>query len=160
MIDSGYIEPLEHERVYYRHVSTGDLAYAITMDGKPHIKYDRPNEERVLPFNPSNWTPEDTYRPIPEAQLIQVAFEADKRLCLLLGHHDLARREWISLSETQRIKWTRQGPQSPPVRQRLYYAIKYVLERVNEPEPEPDPPVAKKKKAKKKKVNGSNTKKG
>jgi hypothetical protein len=157
-MDAGYTEPPEHERVYYRHVSTSDMAYAVTKEGKPYIKYDRPNEERVLPFNPSNWIAVDTYRPIPEAQLVQVAFEADKRLCLLLGYHDLARREWIGLTETQRIKWMRHGPQVPPVRQRLFQAIKDVLNRIDDPEPKP--PAVKKKKSKKKKVNGSNTKKG
>ena len=126
--DPGYTEPPEHERVFYRHVRTGDLGYAVEKDGKPYMKYDRPNEERVIVFNPPDWIQEEEYRPIPEAQVIQVAFEADKRLCLLLGYHDLARRDWIGLTESQKIKWMRQGPTKPPIRQKLYWRIRDTLE--------------------------------
>jgi hypothetical protein len=157
--DPGYIEPPEHKRVYYRHTGTGDLGYAVEKNGKPYMKYDRPNEERVVPFNAPDWMQEEEYRPIPEAQIIQVAFEADSRLCLLLGYHDIARRTWLDLTERQKVIWLQRGPSKPAIRRRLYLAITDVLKGIDHPDEEPELPV-KKKRTRKKKVNGSNTKKG
>jgi hypothetical protein len=106
------------------------MGYAVEKEGKPYMKYDRPNEERVIPFNPSNWIQEEEYRPIPAAQVTQVAFDADRRLLLLLGYHNLARRTWLDLSDAQRATWIERGPQKPVIRRKLYWAIREILEEL------------------------------
>lgn len=125
-------EPPEHERVYYRHTQTGDLGYACQHDGKDCIRYDRPNQMHVVPHIEGKWDLEEQHTVIPDISLVKIAFEADKQLCLLMGHHDLAKREWISLSDEQRNKWRQVGPTRPTVRRRLYRVIMDVLRTEND----------------------------
>jgi hypothetical protein len=117
MIDT----PMEKRR-YYRHTKTGDRAYLILVGGKEHIRLDRPNEEIVRPFNDSEWIEERSEAPLSPAQVAQVAFEADKKLCAFLGLHLTARKEWASLLDRERIAWMQDGPDDA-MRQRLWGAI-------------------------------------
>jgi hypothetical protein len=91
------------------------------------IRLDRPLQEIVKPFRKNAWELEKQARPMSRFQATQVAFEADKRLCLILGLHDKARRDWIDLSDDQRIDWERHGPTKPLSRMTLYKAIKKAM---------------------------------
>ena len=61
------------------------------------------------------WTP-------GKAELVQVAFEADRALCRLRGKNDKAAKDWHSLSAEERARWIQIGPHEPE-RKRLYQAI-------------------------------------
>jgi hypothetical protein len=130
-MEEGYFEPKEHERTWYRHATTGDRGYSCRRGGKECIRYDRPNIDHTVLHRPHDWIPDNTPMKIPEAQLVQVAFDADRKLCLLLGRYDLAKREWIGLTDDQKIKWMRQGPQTPQVRRKMYLGIMDVLREMN-----------------------------
>lgn len=120
-------EPLEHQRVYYRHRTTGDLGYLIKDNGKDVIRLDRPMERIIKQFDTNNWLPDKEARKMSVAQVAQICFEADRKLCFFLGEHDLAKREWVNLSDEQRIAWMQKGPVHPEVRRDMYEAMRNVL---------------------------------
>ena len=122
-------DPPDHERVFYRHSTTGDLGWLVRRDGKDCVKYDRPAMDIVRPFRADEWIAELEYRPLTRLQLVQVAFEADKKLCYFLGRHELSRRQWLNLSENERIRWSTNGPPDTGGRQELFQAIMASLER-------------------------------
>jgi hypothetical protein len=124
--DADNFDPPEYERMYFRHEKTGDLGYIVRRGGKDMIRMDRPNEELIRPMGQS-WLPEKEARKMNRSQVAQVAFEADKRLCLFLGDGERARREWASLSDRERIAWMNRGPKSPLPRLRLYRSIMTAL---------------------------------
>ncbi len=121
-------DPLPHERAFHRHSTTGDLGWLVRREGKDCIRLDRPAQEIVRPFRPDEWIVEREHRPLTKYQLAQVAFEADKKLCFFLGHHDLSRREWLALKDEPRIAFTNNGPGGKGPRQQLFNAIMSVLE--------------------------------
>ena len=116
-------EPDEHDRMYFRNKLEGNLGYLIKEDGKDKIKLDRPGEHIARPFKPNEWIQEKETRKFTQAQITQIAFEADKKLCQLLGDWDKGKRDWIGLGDKMRIDWIRYGPDDPPVRAHLYHAI-------------------------------------
>lgn len=122
------LEPEPHERLYYRHHRSGDLGWLVhDKDGNPAIKLDRPGVQNVHPFKDDEWVPLKEYTPYSRAQVVIVAFEADRHLCRLLGRHDLAKREWRGLSQEQRRAWIETGPTGHPMRRELYAAIMGVV---------------------------------
>lgn len=122
-------DPAEHERTYYSHMTTGDVGWMVRREGKDCIRLDRPNHEIIRPYRQDEWQPELQHRPLTKYQLLQVAFEADRKLCFFLGKHDIARREWLSLKEEDRIKWGQFGPGSGSGRRELFNAVMAALER-------------------------------
>jgi hypothetical protein len=62
-------------------------------------------------------------------QLVQIAYEADRKLCFFLGLHGEARREWASMREQDRLKWAEFGPGKGPGRKELFHHILSTLER-------------------------------
>ncbi len=114
-------EPQPNQRDWYSHTRTGDRGYLVRRDGTDYVKLDRPNEEILKRLN-GEWHKDEEHRPMTVAQIAQVAFEADKKLCFFLGQHERARKEWPSLSDKERIAWMREGPKGGP-RQALYEAI-------------------------------------
>jgi hypothetical protein len=128
MPDLDYWDPPSHERDYYRHQVKGDLGWLVRREGRDCIKYDRPDQEIVIPYNEHDWIREQEYRPFSDAQIVQVAFAADKALCMLLGMHDKSRKEWVGLSDHQRAKWMREGPRNNRHRAKMYRAIRTALE--------------------------------
>lgn len=126
-VDDVVPEPREHERVYYRHRMTGDLGYMVKENGKDAIRLDRPMERLIRAFDVNNWLPEKEARKMSLAQVAQICFEADRKLCFFLGEHELARREWVNLTDEQRIAWINRGPARPEVRCDLYREMRAVL---------------------------------
>jgi len=128
-VSANHWDPAPHERTYYRHALTGDLGWLVRRDGAEHILLDRPGQEIAKPFKPGEWTVEAEYRPLTRMQFAQVAFAADKALCLALGKHLLARREWLSMRDEDRIVFMQMGPRAGGGRQELFEAIMASLER-------------------------------
>jgi len=123
-----YIEPKEHERKFYRHSKTGDLGYLIkNKQGVPYMRYDRVNNVKAVRYSEMDWIEEDEHRPIPDMHLVRVAFEADRALCLILGIHTQAKKEWLDLTDSDKIAWQRKGPSRPVIRRKLYLLIMDVL---------------------------------
>jgi hypothetical protein len=125
-------EPPLSGRVWMRHKQTSDRGYLVEREGRKAIRYDRGPAIDQHVFNVGDWEPLSEALPaLSVAHVAQVCFEADKKLCWALGHHDLARREWIDLNEKTRVKWIKDGPSltSPAYdeRKKLYDAVKGAL---------------------------------
>lgn len=121
-------DPLPHEREYYRHATTGDLGYIVRRDGKDCIKMDRGSApEEIRDFVAGAWVRENQVYPMNRQQLVQVAYEADRKLCFYLGLHKEAKREWRSMKEEERIKWVEKGPRASSLRNHLFAAIMEAL---------------------------------
>lgn len=121
-------DPPAHRRKYVRSTRTGDLGYFVRRDGKDCIRLDRPSEEIVKAYTgQQDWVDEQAARPISDHQMGRVCFEADRALCLALGLHGDARREWISLTDAQRIHWMKEGPDDHPRRRALYLLLQNFL---------------------------------
>lgn len=126
--DPGYFEPLESKRSWYRHKQTSDRGYLVKREGRDAIRYDRPAVDQYV-HNMDEWEPLSESLPaLGLAQVAQICFEADKKLCWALGHIDLSKREWLDLNERVRAKWISEGPvRSSPAyaeRLKLYTAIR------------------------------------
>ncbi len=131
MKQEGDWDPPQHERLYFRSADSGQLGWQVVRQGRVMVKLDRPNEDIVRPYNAADWRPEKEHRPITRAQAAQVAYEADKKLCALLGYHDPRRKDWQTLHEDARIKFVEEGPSGPPVaRGDLFRAIMTALDRI------------------------------
>jgi hypothetical protein len=122
-------DPTDHEKTYYRHITTGDLGWLVRREGKDCIRLDRPSQEITKVFREADWVPTTDYRPLTGYQLAQVAYEADKKLCFFLGKHDQARKDWLMLKDEERIAWRQKGPPRGGGRQELFKAIMATLER-------------------------------
>lgn len=127
-------DPPREKRRYFRHASTGDLAYLVTRGGKEHIKFDRPFDPTVMPYREAEWREEPHAEPMAPAQAVQVAFAADKALCGYLGLPLKAKGDWAGLTDKDRSAWLAYGPLTGPVpRKELYDAIRKVLEPFTRP---------------------------
>lgn len=134
----GAAAPLDHdppraERKYFRHASTGDLAYLVRRGGKDFIKFDRPFDPTVMPYRETEWREEPHAEPMSPAQAVQVAFAADKHLCGYLGLPLRAKTDWPALTDKDRAAWLVNGPVGPSPRRELYQAIRKVLEPYTRP---------------------------
>ena len=128
MTDVPEFDPLPADRVWFRHAQTGDRGYSVRRQGKDAVRYDRGPHIDQYSYNLSEWKPDDVVTPQFSAiQIAQVAFEADKKLCWALGLPELAKREWLDLSEKRRILWVNEGPQAKDAcyarRARMWAAI-------------------------------------
>jgi hypothetical protein len=106
---------------WYRSKRDGQLGYMVERHGREMIKLDRPAQDLVEPFNSSMWEPVSADRPVTRQQVARIAFEADRALCRMLAIHGESRKEWIGLSDKDRIAWVANGPPAdPPIRRRFY----------------------------------------
>ena len=121
-------DPTPDDRSYFRSATTGDLGWVVRREGKDRIRLDRPAQEIILPFNDGNgWIVENELRPMTVYQAAQVAFEADRTLCRALGLYKEAKREWMSLTDAERIDWVDNGPKKPTIRVEVYKANRKAL---------------------------------
>lgn len=119
-------DPEPHERTYYRHMRTGDLAYMVRREGADVLRYDRPNEE-ILRKITGEWQREAERVPYSKHQVAAVAFAADRALCAMMGQHKESREQWSSLHEKERLEYMKHGPRAGGVRDRLWSAIFQLL---------------------------------
>jgi hypothetical protein len=124
------------ERVYYRHKQTGDRGYLVTVDGKQHIRYDRPFDPTTSLWDgpqQANWELDKHPEPFSIGQAISVVFEADRALCNILGLYGEGRRSWQSMIEKDRVKFILEGPKEPAIRVQVYKALRKILEPLTRP---------------------------
>lgn len=124
-------DPKPFERQWFRNRDTGDLGFLCRRDGKDVIVYDRAHGtigEMTRPIS-TDWIPEPKKKLMSDAQVSKVAFEADRALCMALGLHEQAKKEWLNLHEKERIRWQKTGPSEPPPRVELYQKIHEALGR-------------------------------
>lgn len=120
-------DPEPSERIYYRSAKTGNLGWLVRREGADKIRLDRAMQEIIIPFNKDEWDEERHYKPFSRTQVSLLAFEADKLLCRMLGQHERSRKEWLSLSDKERISWMEQGPGPDGLRGEVYAALFGVL---------------------------------
>ena len=122
-----YWEPEPEDREWFRNRQTGELGYKVIRDGINKIRKDRPMEDLCTPFSDTQWKPEEERRPLTEHQLARIAFAADKEMCVFLGLHERSRQEWLSMSESAKFGWVKEGPAgedgSTPERVMLFESI-------------------------------------
>ena len=124
-------DPPERERTWYRARDSGQLGWLVIRDGKSRIRLDRFHEEIIRNFDENEWIAEIEHRPITRIQVSQLAYEADVKLCMMLGDYS-KRSAWQNLHEDVRIRWVEKGPPAKPaVRQDLFRGIMGALERVS-----------------------------
>lgn len=125
-----HFEPEVEDRVYYRHITTGDLGYLVRREGRDCMRYDQQGQDRYVPFIENNWIMVDEDRTFPPMTLVQVAYEADRKLCHMYGKILEARTEWLSLRDDDRIDFLNNGPPpNPPIRVEVYKAIMKVMSK-------------------------------
>lgn len=120
-------DPKPKDRVYYRHLETGDRGYLVERDGAPAIRWDRAADDYTHQLD--RWKKEVDVTPLfSQHQLAMIAFAADKEVCRALGQVDIANRKWIDLSEKQRRDWMADGPKAKlGPRRDVFEAIKKAL---------------------------------
>jgi hypothetical protein len=131
-------DPTPDRRIYYTHARTGDRGYLVRRYGTDHIKYDRVGPDQTIPFRPEDWREELGRRAFQEHEVTRVAFAADKELCRALGRVREANRQWLDLSDADRISWVTSGPPVRPhhLRAKLYRAIVEVMKSDGATSPE------------------------
>lgn len=120
------------DKVWYRSRTTGDRGYLYPDGDRDRIRLDRPNDHVTRPFVMGEWIEEAEVRNFTPMQMAQVAFVADRLLCMFLGEHTKAKLEWLTMKEPARIDFMRKGPSGQdgsPIRRELYGAIMEVLRR-------------------------------
>jgi hypothetical protein len=121
-------DPPEYQRTYLRSVITGDRGWLVRRDGRQCVKLDRPNQDVCQPYRRDLWKGDAETRPYSISQMAQVAYEADRKLAQLEGRVQESRLGWLDMSETERIRWTKDGPKvKTGTRRELYTAIMGVL---------------------------------
>lgn len=115
-------DPEPGKRIYVRSMESGDLGWIVRRRGVDCVRLDRPNQEIVRVFD-SNWVVQHDHRPISHAQIVMLAYEADRALLRLLGDHVKSKKNWGDLTEKQRVAWIDVGPSNPPIRAILYRTI-------------------------------------
>lgn len=122
-------DPAPEEREYYTHRQTGDFGWLVRRDGEMVIKLDRPGLDELRHFKKADqdeaslWTKKIDVRPLQPAHLAQIAFAADRQLCMCLGLFDQVKLEWIDLSPEKKRAWIEKGPKTNENRRKLYEAI-------------------------------------
>src|SRR5262245_19057305 len=89
-------DPPAHEREYFRQASSGDRGYLVRRDGKDCIRLDRPEQELIFPLS-GQWKRDEYGSLYLHDQIAQVAFNADRGMCALLGLHAESRLQWREL---------------------------------------------------------------
>lgn len=117
------------ERVWYRSRTTSDRGYLYQEGNATRIRLDRPNDEVTRPFVMGEWIEEVEVRNFSPMQMAQVAFVADRLLCMFLGDHVQSKQPWLNLREEKRIEFMKKGPLGDGIRAELYDAIMGVLRK-------------------------------
>jgi hypothetical protein len=119
-------DPKEHEKEWYRNIISGQRGWKVTRKGDPRVRLaDYTNDvNRKLD---GDWVPDDEKRKMTRAQVGQICFEADKKLCFFIGLKENATKQWNDLHEEKRREWIESGPRVHPVRKAVGEAIRAAL---------------------------------
>jgi hypothetical protein len=115
-------------------IHNGTPGIITTMDGEQYVLYnDRQGNIHKTLYSPLTWQ-EDTKPPrhFPKAAMLQIAYEADKKL---LQVHGVSAPDWLSLHPEQKRAWIEgsvdfmsQGVQLGALRKEIYNKIMLILE--------------------------------
>jgi hypothetical protein len=125
------LKPLEVGQAVTRKrgpVGDGQRGHVIQMeDGRLGVQLDRVAEKLVFPLDErgQEWILETVSRLQP-MQAARVAYAADREL--RMAHGEYGAKDWMSMSEPDRVAWMQRGaPVADNDRRALYEAIKLVL---------------------------------
>ncbi len=137
MSDGETWDPEPGEREWYRDVISGQRGWRVIRNGQPRIRIDgyasinkegkTVAQDITKKFNPGEWVPDNEKRPMTRAQIGQICFEADKKLCFFLGLKENSSKQWNDLHEEKRRDWIETGPTVHPVRKAMGEAIRAAL---------------------------------
>lgn len=130
-IDQAVAPQADHQKVWYRHRETGELAYLARVGEKPMLVLDRPNQQ-ILKRVSDDWVEEHARYELLPMQRALVALEADKALCKILGLVPLSRRDWTMMRPAERQAWMEVGPEpvGDPARDRARHSLWRMTMRV------------------------------
>lgn len=116
-------QPSSVERRWVRSVKSGDLAEVIVKDGKPFVVYPGRQGQADIPFRDGDWVDEEKPRKVTEMQCAEIAWAADQKLQYFMGERVRAKKEWLALTDDERIAYTKKGPKMPVIRRILWKLI-------------------------------------
>jgi hypothetical protein len=127
------VEPEQKDRIYYRHVKTGELAYVVIRDGRNMLKTNRPSAPEYYDLPPDTtggqWYLDKERRALNGAQVAMIAYAADSVLTRCISHQQP--KEWATLTDEQRRVFTAHGPPKNQVeRYNLYSTIVESLKEI------------------------------
>ncbi len=125
MTDVDRWDPDPHEKEWYREVVSGQRGWKVIRNGEPRIRLDY--KEDIHKKLSAEWTPDNEKRDMTPAQVAQVCFEADKKLCFFIGLPENSRKLWIDLHEEKRRQWIEAGPTAHPLRRAVNQAIREAI---------------------------------
>lgn len=127
-----HYEPGPDEKVWVRSAANGERGWLCRRDGMTYVRLDRPSQELLRPYRQHDWIEEAEHRPLTPMQIAQICFEADRAFCKVLNLHDLARKDWMSLTDRERGELVKNGPGGEPRRRGLYELVRKYLEGLSE----------------------------
>lgn len=127
-----HYEPIPADRVWVRSASDGERGWLVRREGMTYVRMNRPSQEIVKPYRKHDFIEEVEHRPLTKLQVAQVCFEADRAMCRVLNMHDLARKDWVSLSDRERAELMKDGPGGEPKRRGMYEVLRAYLEGISE----------------------------
>ena len=87
-----------------RNRQSGDLGFKIMVNGQPMVRYDRPGDPSLRPFDPSAWTETRTSRSLHVIHVAMTCFAADLELSRHLAEARKA-KEWDFLAHSEKMAW-------------------------------------------------------
>jgi hypothetical protein len=124
------------DKIWFRHRTTGELAYLLEQNGIKKLKPNRPNDPTVydLPIQGTDgsfgaWELAKEKRVLNKHQIATVAYAADYYLCKAIGV--FGNKDWMNLKDEDRISFVNNGPKTTDEdRLNLYRAIVQLLASV------------------------------
>lgn len=126
-------DPLPYERTYYRDATTGDLGWMVWRKGIAHIHLDRSQDKIERKYVAEHWTLDREPVPFTLGQVAQIQFAADCKVCYYTGKMLLARRQWQTMPEAERLKFMKDGPDDKSEnqeRRKVFLAIQVALSKL------------------------------
>lgn len=112
---------------YVRSSTTGDLGVLEEIDGKRVVVMPGRTGQPIA-YREGDWYDDMPPRAMTLLQCAEVAHAADQRLQHFLGLKSRARRDWLSLTPEERLKFAEEGPHDPPLRRLIWRLIMRGLE--------------------------------
>lgn len=115
-----------------RSTDDGQLGHIVEgPDGVLWVKLDRRGEDRRVPYQERAWV-EDVAPKLTEMQIARVCYDVDRAWQLIHGGYSVT--DWVSVRETERVRWSREGPPkgADKRRLRLYAGVKRLLLTIGE----------------------------
>lgn len=117
-------DPKPDERKYYRSSVDGQRGWLVRRDGKDCIRLDRPMEDLCVPL--AGWKEDRQAHVMSPHAAAKIAYIADQALCSATGEY-FPKKEWIDLSDKERIRFMKDGPDVGGFRDEFHLGIRKLL---------------------------------